>query len=49
MPMFSADGRFDPKAFDVLRRSYLELHLLEQEPDLAKYCTEAYLPPATGG
>jgi NitT/TauT family transport system substrate-binding protein len=44
MPMFSADGKFDPAALDVLRRSFVDLHLLDTEPDLAKYLTDAFLP-----
>jgi ABC-type nitrate/sulfonate/bicarbonate transport system substrate-binding protein len=44
MPMFSADGRFDQAALDVLRRSFVDLHLLESEPDLTKYYTEKFLP-----
>lgn len=49
MPMFSSDGRFDPKALDVLKRSFVDLHLLDAAPDLSKYYTEAYLPRAAGG
>jgi ABC-type nitrate/sulfonate/bicarbonate transport system substrate-binding protein len=49
MPMFSGDGHFDPKALEVLKRSFVELHLLDSVPDLTKYYTEAYLPSATGG
>ena len=44
MPMFSLDGKFDPAALAVLRRSFVDLHLLDTEPDLTKYFTEAYLP-----
>lgn len=44
MPMFSTDGRFDPAALAVLRRSFVDLHLLESEPDLTKYYTEKFLP-----
>jgi ABC-type nitrate/sulfonate/bicarbonate transport system substrate-binding protein len=44
MPMFSADGRFDRAALDVLRRSFVDLHLLDSEPDLTKYYTEKFLP-----
>jgi hypothetical protein len=43
MPMFSKDGRFDPKALDVIRRSYVDLHLLDKEPDLSPYYTEKFL------
>ena len=44
MPMFSDDGKFDPKALAVLSRSYVELHVLDKEPDMTKLFTEAYLP-----
>jgi len=43
MPMFQDDGRFDPKALAVLRRSYVELKMLKQAPDMSKLYTEAYL------
>lgn len=44
MPMFSDHGRFDPKALAVLRRSFVEMKTLPQEPDMAKLTTEAFLP-----
>lgn len=44
MPMFSDDGKFDPKALAVLSRSYVELHVLDKEPDMTTLFTEAYLP-----
>jgi len=44
MPMFSDDGRFNPKALAVLRRSFVEMKTLPQEPDMSKLTTEAYLP-----
>jgi NitT/TauT family transport system substrate-binding protein len=44
MPMFSADGRFPPSAMAVVQRSFVELQLLDKEPDLKKYYTEAFLP-----
>jgi hypothetical protein len=28
----------------VLQRSFVDLHLLDQAPDLTKYYTEAFLP-----
>jgi ABC-type nitrate/sulfonate/bicarbonate transport system substrate-binding protein len=43
MPMFSKDGRFDPRALDVIRRSFVDLHLLDKEPDLSPYYTEKFL------
>ena len=44
MPMFSDDGRFDPKALDTLAKSYVELKVLPAEPDMTKLYTEAFLP-----
>lgn len=44
MPMFSDDGKFDPKALAVLSRSYVELKILDKEPDMTKLYTEAFLP-----
>jgi ABC-type nitrate/sulfonate/bicarbonate transport system substrate-binding protein len=46
MPMFSRDGKFDPKALAVLSRSFVQLKLLESEPDLNKVVTEKFLPKA---
>jgi len=44
MPMFSDDGKFDPKALAMLAKSYVELKVLTEEPDPAKLYTEAFLP-----
>ena len=44
MPMFSDDGKFDPKALATLAKSYVELKLLSAEPDMSKLYTEALLP-----
>jgi ABC-type nitrate/sulfonate/bicarbonate transport system substrate-binding protein len=44
MPMFSDDGRFNPKALAVLRRSFVEMKTLPQEPDMAALINEAFLP-----
>jgi ABC-type nitrate/sulfonate/bicarbonate transport system substrate-binding protein len=44
MPMFSATGRFDPKALAVIQRSFVDLALTDKEPDLTKYYTERFLP-----
>jgi hypothetical protein len=44
MPMFSATGRFDPRALATTQRSFVDLKLSDREPDLAKYCTERFLP-----
>ena len=44
MPMFSDTGRFDPKALSVLRKSFVEMKTLPEEPDMSKLTTEALLP-----
>jgi len=44
MPMFSSDGKFDPKALAVLSRSYVDLKILAAEPDMRKFYTEEFLP-----
>ncbi len=44
MPMFTDDGRFDPKALAVLSRSFVEMKTLPSEPDMSKLYTEAFLP-----
>src|SRR5499427_5838028 len=44
MPMFSADGKFNASALATLAKSYVELQLLPQEPDMSALYTEAFLP-----
>ncbi len=44
MPMFSDDGRFNPKALDTLAKSWVDLKMLPQAPDLKTLYTEAFLP-----
>jgi len=44
MPMFSDDGKFNASALATLAKSYVELQLLPQEPDMAALYTEAFLP-----
>jgi ABC-type nitrate/sulfonate/bicarbonate transport system substrate-binding protein len=44
MPMFSADGKFDPKALETLAQSFVDLKILGAKPDMAKLMTEKYLP-----
>ena len=44
MPMFSDTGKFDAKALAVLRKSYVELKILDAEPDMSTLYTEAFLP-----
>jgi hypothetical protein len=45
MGMFNRTGRFDPKALDVLARSFVEMGSLPQAPDMRSLITEQYLPP----
>jgi NitT/TauT family transport system substrate-binding protein len=44
MPIFNPTGRFNPKALDVLSRSFVELGLLPDAPDMSRLYTEAFLP-----
>jgi NitT/TauT family transport system substrate-binding protein len=44
MPMFTDNGRFNPKGLAVLARSFVELHTLPTEPDMSKLYTETFLP-----
>jgi ABC-type nitrate/sulfonate/bicarbonate transport system substrate-binding protein len=44
MPMFSDDGKFNPKALATLAKSYVELKVLPTEPDMSKLYTEEFLP-----
>jgi len=46
MPMFSDSGRFEPRALATIQRSFVDLHLIDREPDLTRYCTERFLPAA---
>jgi NitT/TauT family transport system substrate-binding protein len=47
MPAFNVDGRYNPKALEVLRRSYVEMGILPIEPDMSKLVTEKFLPSAS--
>ena len=44
MPIFNRTGRFNPKALDVLARSFVETGALPQKPDMSKLYTEQFLP-----
>jgi NitT/TauT family transport system substrate-binding protein len=44
MGMFNPTGRFDPKALDVLARSFIEMGSLPQAPDMRTLITEQFLP-----
>jgi NitT/TauT family transport system substrate-binding protein len=42
--MVSDDGRFDAKGLTVLSRSFVEMSMLAEEPDVSKLYTEKFLP-----
>ena len=44
--MFNRTGRFDPKALAVLSRSFVEMGMLPQEPDMKALISEEFLPGA---
>jgi ABC-type nitrate/sulfonate/bicarbonate transport system substrate-binding protein len=44
MPVFSIDGRFRPKALEVLAGSFVDMGLLPDKPDMSKLYTEQFLP-----
>lgn len=44
MPAFNPNGRFNPKALDVLKRSFVEMGILPTQPDMSKLVTEKFLP-----
>jgi len=44
MPIMSLDGRFNPKALDVLATSFVDTKALPSKPDMSKLFTEAFLP-----
>lgn len=41
---FSTDGRFEEKALDRLRRSFIDLKLSDDSVDMSRLYTEAFLP-----
>ena len=47
MPAFNPDGRFNPNALEVLRKSYVDMGILPAEPDMSKLVTEKFLPGAS--
>jgi ABC-type nitrate/sulfonate/bicarbonate transport system substrate-binding protein len=44
MPVFNRTGHFNPKAMDVLARSFVDLGVLPAAPDMTKLYTEEFLP-----
>jgi NitT/TauT family transport system substrate-binding protein len=47
-PSLSTDGRFSRPGLAALARSYVDLQLLDSEPDMSKLYTEQFLPRAPG-
>lgn len=45
MPMFSLDGRFDEAALAVVKRTFSDLALLSEAPEMKSLYTEEFLPP----
>ena len=43
MPTMSLNGRFNPKALDILANSFVDTKLLPSKPDMSQLYTEAYL------
>jgi ABC-type nitrate/sulfonate/bicarbonate transport system substrate-binding protein len=46
VPLLSLTGRFDSKGLAALARSYVELKIVDTEPDMKKLYTEKFLPPS---
>jgi hypothetical protein len=44
MTILLSDGRFDPKSLALLKKSFVDLKLLDHEPDVTPFYTEAFLP-----
>ena len=44
MGMMSDDGSFDPDAIDVLKKSYVELGILDYEPEISELYTDRFIP-----
>lgn len=49
MKMLSDDGHFDPKAVNVIRRSLVELKILDHEPDPKQMYTDKFVPVRLSG
>lgn len=44
MPEIVADGHFTPETLDTMAQSFVELHVLDSKPDMAKLVSDAFLP-----
>ncbi len=47
-PDLSTDGRFIPQDVAAVARSYVDLQILDHEPDMSKLYTEQFLPVISG-
>jgi hypothetical protein len=43
-PWLDDDGRFDPQAIEVLKKSYVELGILDKEPSDGRLFTARFVP-----
>ena len=46
--MWNGDCRFNRESLDSLKRSFVDLKILDNEPDMSKLYSEAYLPKNAG-
>jgi NitT/TauT family transport system substrate-binding protein len=46
IPQFSMTGKFEPRALDKLRASFIDLKVLDPSADMSKLYTEEFLPKA---
>jgi hypothetical protein len=44
MPMFSDNGKFEPRALEVLTKSFVELGTLKEQPDPKVLYNDSFLP-----
>ena len=44
MKELSGDGKFNPKALDVLAESFVDMGVLNAKPDMSRFVTEEFLP-----
>jgi NitT/TauT family transport system substrate-binding protein len=44
MKELSGDGKFNPKALDVLAESFVDMGVLNAKPDMSRFITEEFLP-----
>ncbi len=44
MPKFSTSGRFEPRALETLKASFIDLKLLDEKADMARLYNDSFLP-----